>query len=206
MRDALAGFAAAIFGIGWAFRSHRANFWVRMTLAAGGLGLYALAVRPKLRRVRPTGRDLVAGALSAAGLYAVFQVGDRAARQVMPEGASEIEKIYALRRSAPRWVIALLLGGIIAPGEEFFWRGLLQSSLSERLGTVWGAAVASACYAAVHLSSRNLTLIGAAATAGAFWGLQYALQRRLAANVVSHILWDVWIFLIAPTSGAKRDA
>src|SRR5581483_1972775 len=162
------------------------------------------AVRPKLRLVRPTGRDVVAGALSAAGLYGVFQVGDRAARQVMTDGASEIQSIYALRRSAPRWLIALLLGGIIAPGEELFWRGLLQTSLSERLGTGWGAAVATACYAAVHLSSRNLTLTGAAATAGAFWGLQYALQRRLASNVVSHILWDVWIFLIAPTPGYKR--
>ena len=109
MKDALVGLGAATLGIGWAFRSRWANFWVRMTLAAGGLGLYALIVRPKLRCVRPTGRDIVAGVLSAAGLYAVFQVGDRAARQIMPRGTTEIESIYALRRSAPRWLIALLL-------------------------------------------------------------------------------------------------
>ncbi len=206
MTDALAGYAAALFGIGWAFRSRWVNFWARMTLVTGGLGLYALAVRPKLRQIRPTGRDVLVGALSAAGLYVVFQIGDRVTRQVLPRGASEIESIYALRRSAPRWLIALLLSSVIAPGEELFWRGLLQASLGERLGTRRGTLVTSACYAAVHVASGNLTLTGAAATAGVFWGVQYALLRRLASNIVSHILWDVWIFLIAPTPGARRDS
>ena len=205
MTDILAGYAAALLGIGWAFRSRWANFWVRMTLATGGLGLYALAVRPKLRQVRPTGRDALAGVLSAAGLYAVFQIGDRVARQVVPKGASEIESIYALRGHAPRWLIALLLAGVIAPGEELFWRGLLQASLAERWGSRRGTVITSACYAAVHLASGNLTLTGAAATAGVFWGVQYALLRRLASNIVSHVLWDIWIFLVAPTPGAHRD-
>lgn len=177
-----------------------------MTLAAGGLGLYALTVRPELRRVHLTPTDVLSGIGSAAGLYGVFQVGDRAARQVMPRGPSEIESIYRLRSAAPRWLIALLLAAIIAPGEELFWRGLLQGALTERYGPGVGTALAAASYGAVHFCSGNLTLTGAATTAGAFWGLQYAVQRRLASNVVSHILWDVWIFLIAPTPGAQRES
>jgi len=129
----------------------------------------------------------------------VFQVGDRLARQILPRGAEEIDQIYALRRRAPGWLIAMLLGGIIAPCEELFWRGLLQDSLSRRFGRVRGVALALACYAGVHLGSGNLALTGAAATAGAFWGVQYALQKRLPSVIVSHIIWDCWIFLIAPT-------
>ena len=102
-----------------------------------------------------------------------------------------------------RWLIAMLLAGIIAPCEELFWRGLVFDSLAKRYGRFRGGALASVFYGAVHLGSRNLTLTGAAGIGGAFWGLQYAVQRRLPALIVSHIVFDVWTFLIAPTSGGQ---
>lgn len=179
-----------------------------MTVVAGALGLSALVIQPQLRNAKPRPSDIASGVATAAGLYAIFQVGDRAARQIMPAGTAEIDRIYQLRQQAPRWLIAALLGVIIAPAEEFFWRGLIQGRLTERLGPTRGAVVAAACYGGVHLGSGNLTLTGAAAVAGSFWSLQYAVQRRLPALVVSHILWDIWIFLIAPTPGgqsAKTD-
>jgi membrane protease YdiL (CAAX protease family) len=202
MMRTLLGLGAATALFPWVFRSKRGNFWGRMPLVAGGLGLYAVLVRPELRQARPTGRDLVTALAAAAGLYGVFQVGDRLARLVMPHGSHEIDQVYQLRTRAPRWLIALLLALVIAPGEELFWRGLLQQTLEARFGRWPGAALAALCYGGVHLGSGNLTLTGAAATAGAFWGLQYALQRRLPALVISHIAWDIWIFLIAPTPGA----
>ena len=57
-----------------------------MTLGVGGLGAYALATEPTLRREKLRLRDLARGLGSAAGLYAIFQVGDRMARRVMPAG------------------------------------------------------------------------------------------------------------------------
>jgi uncharacterized protein len=51
----------------------------------------------------------------------------------------------------------------------------------------------------VHLVSANLTLTGAAATAGLFWGALYAREQRMAPMIISHVSWDIWIFLIAPT-------
>jgi membrane protease YdiL (CAAX protease family) len=54
-------------------------------------------------------------------------------------------------------------------------------------------------YGAIHLVSENLTLTGAAATAGLFWGALYAREQRLAPLIISHVSWDIWIFLIAPT-------
>jgi len=205
VKAALVGLGLAMAGIGWAFRAAWATFWVRMTLVTGGLGWYAMLVRPELRRLRPTFGDVVSAVLSALGLYGIFQLGDRAARRVMPRGTAEIERVYQLRRSAPDWLIALLLVGIIAPGEELFWRGLVQDTFARRWGRVRGAAAATACYGAAHLSSGNLTLVAAAATAGAHWGLQYAGQRRLPSTIVSHMLWDVWIFLISPMSEAGRE-
>lgn len=130
-------------------------------------------------------------------------MGDRLTRRLLPFGGAEIAKIYRLRAIAPRWLIGLLLVAVIAPSEESFWRGLLQRALSRRLGVGRGAVVAALGYAGVHLAAGNLTLTGAAGVAGLVWSIQYALQRRLLPVIVSHVVWDVWIFLVAPTPGGK---
>ena len=204
MRKAAIGLALAAPAFAWAFRAQRPNFWWRMLATGGGLGAYALAVAPELRRQRVAARDVASGLASAGVLYGVFQVGDRVARRIMPSGTEEIGNIYALRRLLPRWLIAGLLAVAIAPGEELFWRGLVQATFQRRFGRYRGAALASACYGGVHLASGNLTLTGAAGVAGAFWGLQYALQDRLPPLIASHIAWDIWIFLVVPTPGAAR--
>lgn len=182
-----------------AFRGPRSQFWLRMTLGVGTLGAYALATEPALRRERFRGRDLPTGLVSAAALYAIFRVGDRMARRVMPAGDREIGDIYQLRTGAPRPAIAAALAFIIAPGEELFWRGLVQRHLESRFGRLRGTLIASSIYGGVHLVSENLTLTGAAATAGLFWGAIYARQQRIVPLIISHVAWDVWIFLVAPT-------
>ncbi len=170
-----------------------------MTAGVGGLGLYALAADPRLRRERLRPPDIVRGLGSAAVLYVIFQVGDRLARRIMPAGGREIGDIYTLRTQAPRPAIAAALAIAIGPGEELFWRGLVQRGLQPRFGRVGAALLASAVYGGIHLVSENLTLTGAAGTAGLFWGLVYAAEQRMAPLIVSHVAWDIWIFLIAPT-------
>ena len=68
-----------------------------------------------------------------------------------------------------------------------------------RFGRLRGTLLASSIYGGVHLVSENLTLTGAAATAGLFWGAVYAREDRVAPLIISHVAWDIWIFLIAPT-------
>jgi membrane protease YdiL (CAAX protease family) len=152
-----------------------------------------------MRRERVRIRDLARGLGSAAGLYVIFQIGDRMARRIMPAGDREIGRIYELRSAASRSAIATTLALVIGPGEELFWRGLVQRGLMRRYGRVRGTLIASSIYGAVHLVSENLTLTGAAATAGLFWGTLYARDQRLAPVIISHVSWDIWIFLIAPT-------
>ncbi|HLJ66434.1 MAG TPA: CPBP family intramembrane glutamic endopeptidase [Chloroflexota bacterium] len=199
MRRALIGLAAAIPLWAFVFRGRPGSFWARMTFATGALGLYALRSRPELRQELPARQDLAAGALSAAGLYAIFQVGDRAARRVMPHGEQDIQNVYRYRTLAPRPLIAALLVGIIGPGEELFWRGLVQHAAIARWGRLRGTIAGAAAYGGTHLVTGNPTLTGAASVAGAYWGGEYALRGRLSPVLVSHILWDLWIFLIAPT-------
>jgi len=170
-----------------------------MTVGVGALGAYAMLSEPALRRERPRLGDLAGGLGSAAALYGIFLAGDRMARQIMPAGEREIGSIYELRTAAPRPAIATALALVIGPSEELFWRGLVQRNLHRRFGRLRGWLLASSIYGAVHLVSENLTLTGAATTAGLFWGALYARDQRLTPLVVSHISWDLWIFLVAPT-------
>ncbi|MDE3111430.1 MAG: CPBP family intramembrane metalloprotease [Chloroflexota bacterium] len=161
-----------------------------MTTTGLTLGALALAAG-EAERVRPRKRDVPLGLAIAAGLFAVFQIGDRAARRVMPKGSAEIGDIYALRETAPKEEIALRLAAVIGPAEELFWRGWLQRRI--------GWLPASGAYAGAHLVTRNATLVGAAGVAGIYWGALAALGVPMTALIVSHMVWDVWIFLIRPT-------
>jgi hypothetical protein len=183
-----------------AFRG-KSHFWQKMAVGVGAMGALAVAANPELRsgRNRPQLRDLPVGFASAAALYAIFRAGDRFARRVMPTGGEDIAEVYARRRMASRRFIVPALALLIAPGEELFWRGLVNGYLTQRLGRVTGSAVGAIIYSGIHLITGNLTLAGAAGIAGAFWSLQYLFEGRLPAVIVSHVAWDLWIFLVQPT-------
>jgi membrane protease YdiL (CAAX protease family) len=195
-----AGLAAAYGAFAFNFRGPRERFWPRMTGTGLVLGTLALAADPDLRRTRIRGRDVPLGAASAAGLYAIFRVGDRMARKIMPTGGEDIDEVYALRSLRPAGELAARLTLIIGPAEELFWRGLVQRRLAARLGRWRGGAAAAVAYGGAHVSTGNLTLTGAAATAGAYWSALAAAGMPMGALIVSHVVWDVWIFLVRPTA------
>ncbi|HKY50447.1 MAG TPA: CPBP family intramembrane glutamic endopeptidase [Candidatus Limnocylindria bacterium] len=192
MRAVTAIGLAAAFGLfGLTFRGNRAQFWERMTLTGFVLGNMALANEPDLRRIRFREKDVALGLISAAGLYAIFRAGDRMARSVMPKGTQEIGDIYALRELGPKTEIATRLAAVIGPAEELFWRGFVQRRI--------GAPAAALAYGGAHLVTGNATLVGAATVAGVYWGLLRAIGMSMPALITSHVAWDIWIFLLAPT-------
>jgi uncharacterized protein len=197
-RDVLVGMAGAAALWTVAFRGKR-GFWAKMAAGIGSLGVYSLYANPDLRKVRFRPGDVAQGIASAGLLYGIFQVGDRFARKVMPNGRAEIDDIYRKRGLAPDRFIAASLALLIAPGEELFWRGLINRYLAQQLGPVAGNAAGATVYGAIHLVSGNLTLTAAAGVAGAFWSLEHLAQGRMAPLIVSHVAWDLWIFLVRPT-------
>jgi membrane protease YdiL (CAAX protease family) len=181
------------------FRGPRERFWSRMTYTGLGLGSLALLTSPPARRAGIRWWHVPLGLLSAGILYLTFQVGDRFARRFVPSGDREIREIYALRTLRPKEEIATRLATIVGPAEELFWRGLVQEALMRRFGRWPGAALAAMAYGGVHVTSGNFTLLGAAGVAGAHWCTLYAMGVPLGALIVSHVAWDVWIFLVQPT-------
>ena len=197
------GLALALFTA--TFRGTRSRFWQRMTGTGLTLGSLSLIAKPQLRKTRIGLPEALLGVGSAGLLYGLFTLGDRLARTILPRGGQQIEQIYALKRLRPRAELMTRLALVIAPAEELFWRGLVQNELMKRYGRLWGTLLGISAYGGVHLTSGNLTLIGAATVAGAFWGGLYASGIPLGALIVSHIVWDNVIFLIAPTSRSDSE-
>ena len=181
------------------FRGPRERFWHRMTYTGLGLGGLALATSAQARRAGIRWWHVPLGLLSAGVLYVTFQVGDKFARRFVPSGDKDIRDIYALRTLRPKEEIATRLATIIGPAEELFWRGLVQAALMKRFGRWPGAAMAAMAYGGVHVTAGNFTLMGAAGVAGAHWCTLYAMGVPLGALIVSHVAWDIWIFLVQPT-------
>ena len=192
--------AFAYGAFAFAFRGPRDRFWQRMTATGLALGTLAVATDTRLRRTRIRARDVTLGLGSAAALYAIFREGDRMARRIMPGGGEQIDDVYRLRQLRPRGELAARLAFAIGPAEELFWRGFVQRRFASAIGR-WPAAVAAAgSYGGAHLATGNLTLTGAAAVAGAYWSALAAAGMPMGALIVSHVAWDIWIFLISPTA------
>ena len=201
-----AGALAAILFIAL-FRLRRLgplDFWAWLALnIAIVVGLSFIVDRSYIKRLREdlgSGllRKAVLGIASAAVLYAVFAVGRVVALRLFPFAAAGIWNVYALKAGVPVLRVVMLIGLIIGPGEEIFWRGFFQERTGATTNRAYGFALTALLYAAVHLASGNIMLVLAAAVCGVFWGWLYMRFRSPVLNVVSHTLWDLLVFVIFP--------
>lgn len=142
--------------------------------------------------------DTIIGITSAVLLWVVFYIGDVASKWMFDFAAPQVSNIYQLKTNQNLVFVGLALAFIIGPAEEVFWRNYLQGSLTEKYGKYIAFIVTTIVYALVHIWSFNFMLVMAALVCGGFWGLMYMFRRNLTANIISHSLWDVAVFLIFP--------
>ena len=179
------------------------GFWIQLAGTATGLSALAIlldapGMRSQLRRP-PQGwiHSILTAVLAAAALYGIFLVGRAISVRILSAASSRIADIYELKGSASERQIAAWLLLVIGPCEEFFWRGYVQRSMQALFGLA-GVAGSALLYAAVHVSSGNLMLVGAALVCGLFWGGLYAHFRSLWINALCHALWALVIFVLWP--------
>lgn len=184
------------------------NFWLNMCISAVILSSMAIpwsgviqrsgAVlrKPELKEVC---LQLLAGVALAFALWGIFWIGDKLSQLMFSFARGQVDNVYAMKDGSALPLIAVLLLFLIGPAEEFFWRGYVQKTMSERIGANAAFIVTTLVYALVHIWSFNFMLVMAALVAGGVWGLIYRLKPSfLPALVVSHALWDALVFVILP--------
>jgi len=175
------------------------SFWIKISASAATLAILSLWIQPHGKdQFRLNKTAILLGLTSAGLLYAIFWLGKTISGMLLPFAATQISGIYQKGMGTHTPVIAALLFFITGPCEEIYWRGFLQKNLAARYGPWQGWLLASVIYAAVHIWSFNLMLIGAAAVAGAFWGAMFWRYDNLAPVIISHSVWSTVIFAVFP--------
>lgn len=182
------------------FRTNVINFWWGMAIANGALAIVSIV------RALFDGRHLFSfriryiawGIVSAVILYFLFRFGNFLLGKYYPALAVQTASLYGLKELMDERIIAPLLFFIIAPGEEIFWRGMIQRTLANNFGEIIGWIAGAMLYAAVHLWAGKPVLFGAAVVGGLYWGFLFKRFGALWPGIVSHAIWGLLIFILYP--------
>lgn len=154
---------------------------------------------------KPTPKSIAVGLVSASLLYLIFYAGNLAVKNygnlVGLQSSSETS-IYSTIGAHPIYLQILILI-FDAFGFESYFRGTLQNFISNKIkgtsrkksGSVFLTAL---CDSLIHVVSLNPLWVVTTFIADSVWGLTYRGTKDLSSSVVSHFVWDVVIFVIAP--------
>jgi membrane protease YdiL (CAAX protease family) len=173
------------------------DFWAMLAAATVILLIIAVLVSREKLALHTSISLILYGIVTAVLLYGLFYFGFEFTKS-NPIFSQGISQVYGLRSNEPRWLIAVLLIFPIGPGEELYWRGLIQRTFGEKKGSNVGLIIASLAYALVHLPTLNPPLILTALIGGLVWGSLYKFTNSLVPGIVSHVLWDLMIFVLLP--------
>ena len=194
--------ALAIALFSFLFAGITFGFWLQFSLSIAGLCvLSVIADKRGMWHLFHNSDNMFAslfwGIITAGVLYGAFVLFRYMAEQMFSFAHSDIASVYKLKNNVHSFYIALLLIFIIGPGEEVFWRGYLQRNFTNRFCFI-GVVVSIAAYTAAHVASGNLMLIAAAAVCGTFWSLIFWRYNNIWLNIISHVIWDVSVFILYP--------
>jgi membrane protease YdiL (CAAX protease family) len=182
------------------------DVWRVMPAVLAAMGLVAVAVR---RPVAATEVSALAaasvGAVSGAALYVATRVFVRLAARWDPFRRATAS-IYGDARVVPLAEALALALVVTVPGEELFYRGLVQPWLAavQALGAGGAAAVTWLAYAAVNLASRRMPIIAGAIVGGALWAALAWWSGGMLASLTSHILWTGLMLALPPGAGREE--
>jgi membrane protease YdiL (CAAX protease family) len=194
-----AGFVLEV--VAWrAVAAGRASLWRLIVAVFAVEGVVAAIVLPPIASGHETvAVALAAGAASGLALWAGTLAFVAVAVRWQPFRADVAERYArAAEVSLPAAVALSIL--IAVPGEELFWRNLVQRRFGVSSEMV-GAAVAWLGYVAVNAASGSLPFIAGAVVGGAVWGGLAWWSGGIAASVASHGVWTALMLARPPASG-----
>jgi membrane protease YdiL (CAAX protease family) len=97
--------------------------------------------------------------------------------------------------------VLLLSVGLMVPGEELFWRGLVLPEVEGSLNGVLGPVVAWAAFVAANVPSLNLAIVAGAAVGGAVWVALATWSGGVLAGLLCHAGWTALMVAFPPLDG-----
>ncbi|MFT9599471.1 CPBP family intramembrane glutamic endopeptidase [Mesobacillus sp.] len=173
-------------------------FWYIFTASMLVLISYSI-IHEEIEDNASTLSYLTLGIASGLGLFGLFWLGSFLMEVLNLPFANQVSRLYS-RFSPDLFWHYLVLVLILAPGEEIFWRGFIQKRLSKYFSMKMSIGLSVLLYASVHLYSGEFILVLAAIIAGLAWSILYAWKRSMPLVIVSHIVFDLLLFVFIPLS------
>lgn len=173
----------------------------QLVFLAVGLA-YARRYGMPIRVARPTRRHLGLVAAGVVGALAVA-VGGSLALAAFDLVPGSVIVDAATNDPAVLLGLAALSAVLIAPVEEFLFRGVIQGRLRAAFGPVGAVAGSSLLFGSMHLANYTGSLAGVVggallvATVGAVFGTLYERTRNLAVPAAVHALYNVILLGVA---------
>lgn len=171
-------------------------FWYMLTASMLLLISYAI-VKENVDDQVSFIKYLFYGISSGLLLFSVFLAGNGLIDGFHLPFQNDISILY--NRFAPSEIwhyIVLIL--VIIPGEEIFWRGFVQKRISRHLNRTVSIVIAALLYSSVNIYSDFMILPFGAFISGIFWGCLYAWKKSISLVIVSHLVFDLFLFVIMP--------
>jgi uncharacterized protein len=191
----LIGFFIAHILIFFTFTDQKV-FWYMFTATMLILISYSI-IKEDVDDAVPLPIYLTYGLVSGLVLFGLFWIGDFLFEKLHIPVQKDISRLYKLFSPTLFWhYLSLML--IAVPGEEIFWRGFIQKRLLHHYG-FWGSVIISSLmYASVNLYTGEWILVLATFISGLFWGTLYVWKRSIPLVIVSHLIFDLFIFILFP--------
>lgn len=143
-------------------------------------------------------KNILLGIGTGAALFAFFYVSmqlmDWLHLSSLTKDVSRLYKIYQ-----PELVFHyIVLFLIIIPSEEIFWRGYIQTKLSEKFRALISIPLSVLMYALPLLYAQNTALLLAGIFAGLVWSLLFHWKKSLSLVITSHLVFDLLLIVIFP--------
>jgi uncharacterized protein len=173
-------------------------------ISATGMGTAALLAaalspEPWRRRLRLSTSGVTAGrvALVVVGILAVSHSLDAVISLLGLARFGALHEInQVMAHASGGWLAVLVITLALGPGvaEEMFFRGFMQTRLSQRFGPAAAIAVASACFGLVHFDLLHTPV---AAVLGVFLGWATERMGTIVPAMVAHVVNNLVAVLTA---------
>jgi uncharacterized protein len=171
-------------------------FWYMLTASMLILISYSILME-EVDDAVPLPVYLTLGFVSGLLLFVLFYIGNHLFFLLNIPVQDNISRLYDQFSPTLFWhFLSLML--IAVPGEEIFWRGFVQKRLIKFIGIWRSIVISSLMYASVNLYSGEWLLVFATFIAGLVWGSLYAWKRSIPLVIVSHLVFDLFIFILNP--------
>lgn len=171
-------------------------FWYMFTASMLILISFSI-VNEEIDDSLPLSHYLFFGILSGILLYILFFLGQFLLIKMNIPIKDNISNLYKLFSPKQFWHYLVLML-IVVPGEEIFWRGFVQKRLL-KYDKLWVSVMISAIlYSTVTIYTGEWIMVFATFIAGLFWGGIFAWKRSIPLVIVSHLIFDLFLFILIP--------